>query len=264
MNLARSTSLALPLLVLVSLPIDAIAQPFRHDRWDRLLKAHVTAEGWVDYEALAGKSARELKAYLRELAAADPAKLGGPKDEMAFWINAYNAICVQTLIDHGLPATVPHAKVIGANIFTEKKYEVAGEVRSLDGIEHGILRARFKEPRVHAAVVCGAESCPRLRPEAFTGERLEKQLDEEAVSWIQKEKDRKGRRKNHLDREAGILHASKIFDWYGEDFGGDRGVIDFIAMYSAEADRDFIRKNKVRLKHLPYDWSINGQERPRK
>ena len=135
-----------------------------HRRWDRLLKASVTSSGRVDYDRLRGKDAAELKAHLRELAGANPDRLGNKNETKAFWINAYNAVCVQTIIDHGVPDSVPHAAIFGTNIFTERTYRIAGKVRSLDDIEHGILRKRFKDNRVHAALVCGASSCPRLRP----------------------------------------------------------------------------------------------------
>ena len=177
---------------------------------------------------------------------------------MAFWINAYNAICARTLIDHKLPADVPHAAFFGTNIFKKSTYRIAGKVRSLDDIEHGILRSKFKDARVHAALVCGASSCPRLRPEAYEGSTLSKQLDEEARRWIQSGTDKNGKRKNRLDRARKTFYASKIFSWFQEDFGdSDRGVLEFVKRFASAADREFLVKNNVRVKYLGYDWALN-------
>lgn len=228
-----------------------------HARWSAILGATVSPSGWVDYAKLRSRYGAELRAYLSELASATESKVRA--EAQALWLNAYNAICVQTLIDHDLPKSVPHAKLFGKNIFTERHYQVAGGVRSLDEIEHDILRKRYPDPRLHAAIVCGASSCPRLRAEAYTGARLGAQLTEECQSWIQKERTKVGKRKNALDRAKGVLYASKIFDWYDEDFGGnEEGIIAFVAKYSSASDREYLRSRKVELEFASYDWSLNS------
>jgi hypothetical protein len=231
----------------------------RHARWDRILKANVNPSGWVNYARLAREDRRELKAYLDELASADVSSLG-EKEAMAFWINAYNAVCVQLVLDRGVPAEVPRAVLFGYNIFKDPKHKVAGKARSLEDIEHGILRVEFKDPRVHAAIVCAASSCPRLRAEAYEGDRLDAQLDEECRSWIAVETDRKGERKNRLDRAAKTLYVSKIFEWFAEDFGGEAGVLRFVGKYASESDREFLEKSRVRLRYLEYRWELNKAE----
>ncbi len=229
-----------------------------HARWDRLLKEYVTEAGWVDYRRLRAKDGAELKAYLKQLAGTNVARLGSRNAQKAFWINAYNAICVQTLMDQKLPAEVPHAFFFGTNIFKLETYTVAGKIRSLDEIEHEILRKQFTDSRIHAVVVCGASSCPRLRPEAFEGPRLEEQLDEEARRWVSVGKDLRGKRKNYLDRGRKIFYASKIFDWYMVDFGDNvAGVRKFVQRYSDRQVQKFMTSNKVRIKYLDYDWRLN-------
>lgn len=232
-----------------------------HDPWDRLLRSHVTEDGWVAYGRLQAESGGELLAYLDSLADIDASAL--PRDEqIAFWINAYNALCIQTLIDQKLPSSVPHQSFlgVGTNIFTLERRKIAGRVRSLDDIEHRVLRKRFDEPRVHAALVCGASSCPRLRPEAFIGSRLDRQLDEEMRRWIQSGLDLSGKRKNRLDRERQVFYASRIFDWFKKDFGGtDKAVLEFVKKYVDAEDREFLDKNKVSIRFLDYSWRINRQ-----
>jgi len=235
-------------------------QAFDHTRWDKVLKAAVTEDGWVDYGAIRRRLGSELQGYLRQLAAAKLESLTTASERMAFWINSYNAICIQKLIDHGVPAEVPHAVFFGKNIFSEKTYEVAGKIRSLDEIEHRILRAKFKDNRVHAALVCGASSCPRLRPEAYSGKDLNHQLDDECRRWVGKGEDKNGQRKNYLDRQQKTIHVSKIFDWFQEDFDGStEGVLKFIRRYATESDRAFLEKNRVRVRYLDYDWAVNSQ-----
>ena len=247
-------------LALASGSTQALAEPFNHGRFDALLKAHVSPDGWGDYPALRKDSAAELRGYIQQLATARPAQFASREEKIAFWINAYNAVCMQTLIDSKLPAEVPKARLFGQNIFTEETYKIAGRVRSLDEIEHKILRKRFADPRVHAALVCGASSCPRLRAEAYTGAGPNEQLDEEARRWIQSGKDKAGKRKNRLDRASNTFHASKIFSWFQEDFGGnDAGVLAFAARFATAEDAEHLRKNKVRVRYLPYSWKLNSK-----
>jgi hypothetical protein len=238
----------------------AAQEKFSHERWNKLLKANVTREGWVNYQNLRTKEASELKAYLQDLEKADLARLGAANEQKAFWINAYNAICIQLLIDEGLPDVVPRAVLFGTNLFKIDRYKVAGKVRTLDEIEHEILRVEHRDPRLHGALVCGAMSCPGLRPEAYAGEKIDQQLDEEVRSWVQADTKKNGERKNYLDRKKNVYYVSKIFDWFQEDFdSSEAGVLAFLRRHCDESDRQHLDHNKVRLEYLDYDWSINKQ-----
>lgn len=240
----------------------AYCEDFDNSGWNKILKATVTEDGWVDYEAIRKTLSKDLKAYLDVLSNTSLKELKTDSEKKAFWINAYNALCVQTLIDSGLPKEVPHAAFFGKNNFTQRTYSIAGKIRSLDDIEHGILRKEFKDNRVHAALVCGASSCPRLRPEAYIEKDLDRQLDEEVRSWVQVEKTKDGERKNYLDQKKGFLFVSKIYDWFKEDFGGnDEGVLKFIKRYANDSDREFLEKNKVKLSYLTYSWRLNSQSK---
>ncbi len=235
------------------------ASTFSHDAFDKILKRYVSEDGWVDYEGLKRGGAADLRAYLASLEDVDVSALG-TKEQIAFWINAYNAVCIQLLLDKKLPGEVPRRSFlgVGTNLFKIEKYRVAGKVRSLDNIEHGNLRKRFTDNRIHAAVVCGASSCPRLRPEAFTGERLDTQLDEECRRWINVGLTKKGKRKNELDRGRKVFRASKIFSWYKDDFGGsNKGVLNFIGRYADPETKAFLEREKVSVTFVDYDWSLN-------
>jgi hypothetical protein len=134
---------------------------------------------------------------------------------------------------------------------------------SLDDIEHGILRARgaYDDPRVHFAVNCASVGCPMLREEAFVAERIDAQLDEQALRFIS------DRTRNRWNAPRGRLELSKIFDWYGEDFGlGHRGIGSVPAfatrhaeaLADAPADRERIRGGRVDIAFLDYDWALNA------
>jgi hypothetical protein len=235
---------------------------FSHALWDTLLKKYVNETGRVDYAGLRRNDSKILLQYLDQLSGADLSRIRDRRERIAFWTNAYNALCVQTLLAHGLPTSVPHSTFLGlgTNIFTERTYRIAGKVRSLDDIEHGILRKVYRDRRLHAALVCGARSCPRLRPEAYTGEKLDRQLEEECRSWVQAETSIGSKRKNRLDRVERVYYVSKIFDWYEEDFGsGEKGVLEFVTKYSSAADRKFLAKSRVEIEYLSYDWTLNAQ-----
>ncbi len=250
-------------VVLVSAsPARAGIESVDHAPWTAILERYVSEDGWVDYDGLQREASRDLERYLDSLASVKPGKLSDD-ERKAFWINAYNALCIDTLLAKDLPSTVPHKSFlgIGSNIFVLERREIGGRKRSLDDIEHGILRKKFDDPRIHAALVCGASSCPRLRAEAYEANRLDEQLDEETRRWIREGLDLEGNRKNRLDRENKVFHASKIFSWFKKDFGGsDRGVLDFVAKYASESDREFLKKNDVSVRYLDYDWSLNRKK----
>lgn len=246
-----------------ALTADLFAQSgTEHSVWDRLLKATVNEAGWVDYEEIQQSWGNSLKTYITFLGITDIHNLPTDDARKAFWINAYNALTIQILLDEGLPEEVPHAAFFGNNIFKQQTYLVAGKVRSLDEIEHQILRKQYHDARIHAALVCGASSCPRLRPEAYTADRLDAQLDEESRIWIQTGRNKQGRRKNVLNRADKVYRLSKIFKWFQEDFmGGRRGdVLDFLLKYADNDTVDFVRKNHVTIRYLDYDWSLNSQD----
>ena len=249
--------LAFALVVFAAGGLDAKA--FDHGRWEKLLKTYVTEDGWVDYRGIRSKGAGELKAYLNELASASGSQLASRQEAIAFWINAYNALCIQKLIDSRLPKKVPNASFFGKNIFKERTYKVAGKIRSLNDIEHGILRKKYTDNRVHAALVCGASSCPRLRSQAYTAEKLDEQLTEECVRWVRVGKTKTGERKIYLDRRKKVFYVSKIFDWFEEDFGdSDAGVLRFLTRFCSDSDREFLKNNRVKVRYLTYDWRLNS------
>jgi len=208
----------------------------------------------VDYAALA-ENRRPLDAYLTALAVAEPGDWSRA-DRMAFWINAYNAVMVGAVLDRWpLDSVLDAGRILGViptgSIFREK-HRVAGADRSLDDIEHGILRGRFHDPRIHAAVNCASRSCPRLGSRAYTGADLDRQLDAAMTGFILDET------RNRLRSDPPGLSA--IFKWYAEDFEAESpSVWAYIRAHVSEELRNQLPA-QANPRHLPYDWGLNRQK----
>ncbi len=239
-----------------------------HGAWDELLKRAVVVapngtSSRVDYAVLK-RDDRALNAYLGELSAItmDEFQSWSPDHRLAFLINAYNAYTVKLVLTR-YPG-VKTIKDLGSILQSPWKKEfftLLGAPRSLDGIEHGLIRVPgvFDEPRIHFALNCASIGCPMLRDEAYAAPRLEGQLDSATRRFLS------DRSRNRYDVQSGTLEISAIFDWYKGDFGKDRGVTSvrqFVARYAdAVADnaaaQAVIRREKTPLRFLDYDWALN-------
>lgn len=156
-----------------------------------------------------------LDAYVATLATVDPTTLTR-SDALAYWLNLYNAGAL-TLAGETVATGEPSVlRLPGA--FTRPFVSVNGEHLSLDDIEHGKVR-RFKDPRIHAALVCGSASCPTLRYEPFNGARLDSQLDDQLRTFLAA---------GGARVEEDMLLLSRVFLWYGSDFVRPRRMPSFI------------------------------------
>ena len=236
-----------------------------HANWDGALQTHVNDEGRVDYAGIS-QDARFTK-YLSQLSETKAAALPNINDRLAFWINAYNALTIRAVLDT-LPADraawpeyrIIEQKIDGESLWKGRAFDVGGERRTLDQIEHEILRKRdgLRDPRIHVALVCAARGCPRLWNRAFTGGKVREQLadamrrfvnDPRQVSW---------------DASANTMRASRILEWYGGDFTDPKfaphamTIGGFLADYANDTAwvaqlRDF----KGKFAFNEYDWRLN-------
>ncbi len=219
-----------------------------HTLYGVLLSKYVK-DGVVSYQGFKNDEAK-LDEYLKVLENTKINELS--RDEQyAFYVNAYNAWTIKLIL--GAYPGIESIKDLG-NIFKspwEKKIvRVNGDVMTLDDVEHNILRAQFKDPRVHFAVNCASKSCPPLISEPYRGSTLDQQLDQSTRAFINDPDS------NYL--KGNKLYASRIFKWFSEDFNDD--VIGFFLKY---AEGDFkktleAKKDDLKIKYLPYDWSLNG------
>lgn len=244
-----------------------------HAVFTRVLQEVVTVPN-VDYARLLAN--REgLDRYLEALGNTDPAVLdGAPRaEQLAFWINAYNACMLQLVIDNypierqrvGLFQRARIA-VVGypansvwqiRDVFSGKHCRVAGADRSQDEIEHEIIRPRFEEPRIHFAVNCAARSCPILWSEAFTADRLEAQLERAVMALISSPAHFRVQ-----EEEGGpVLHLNRVLDWYSQDFGGVEGLRAFFLPYLEGETLEQVRDPATPIRFFEYDWTLNDVAR---
>jgi len=215
--------------------------------YGKLLKKYVR-DGKVDYAGFKTGEAK-LDRYLKILESVDPEKLSRD-EQFAFYANAYNAWTIKLILS-GYPG-VTSIKDLGSLIkspWKKKIVRIDGEVISLDHVEHEILRPRYKDPRVHFAINCAAKSCPPLRPEPFSGNILDRQLDDSTRSFI-----------NDPQRyrlEDNELYVSRIFKWFSEDFNDD--VFGFFLKYTTGNLKKELeaKSERINVKYLQYDWSLN-------
>lgn len=225
--------------------------PPTHAAWDSLLKKYVNNEGLVDYKGLQHDSLA-LNGYLQNLSAHLPSKPWTDADRLAYWLNAYNAFTVQLIVRH---YPVKSIKDLGGDkIFVNTPWDIHfikldDTGYSLNDLEHRIIRKRFHDNRIHVALVCAAMSCPRLRNEAYTGPRLNEQLDDQGRTFMNNPA------KNKLT-PPDKPEVSSIFSFYPKDFtkNGSTSVQDFINRY---ADQKI--KPEAPLAYLPYNWALNVQ-----
>jgi hypothetical protein len=260
-------------LTLLLITQTAFAFDHRHAEWSALLKQHVALIGngnasQVNYAGFKTDRAA-LKKYLDALSAvgeADYRRWSKPQ-QLAFLINAYNAFTVELILTRY--PDLKSIKDLGSVLQSPWKkpfFTLLGKERSLDDVEHGMIRApgAFDEPRIHAAVNCASIGCPMLRDEAFAADRLDAQLEDGMRRFLA------DRTRNRFDAAGNTLSVSKIFDWYQGDFEkGHQGFTSLDATFARYADalgdtpqaRDAIRKGGSKIRYLDYDWTLNAIRR---
>lgn len=229
-----------------------------HSQWADLLTRYATPGGdditRVDYAALSENAAdvEKLGAYIDLLQGTKVSDLN-QNEQFAFWANLYNAVTVEVVLEH-YPVRSIRDISISPGLFStgpwgKKLVTVEGEDLSLDNIEHDILRKNWDEPRVHYAVNCASYGCPNLALEPFTGKKLEAQLEAAAKAYV-----------NHprgVNFDGSRLTISKIFDWYGKDFGATKAAqLKSIAAHAAPELAEKLTSHTGRVSY-GYDWSLN-------
>lgn len=227
----------------------------------------VVNDSRVDYARLA-EDRSKLDRYLAELESTDPAAVeaASSDDQLAFWINAYNACMLKRVMDHypiqragGFQGIRNRASGRPANsvwqigsVFTGDHCPVAGSERSQDEIEHEIIRP-MGDPRIHFAINCAAISCPPLIAEAYEGKMLDDQLDARVYAFVSDPL--------HLEVDTSggqpAARVNVLLDWFKEDFGGHEGIRSFLAGYVSAGTRAVLEDPNGRLSFIDYDWTLN-------
>ena len=249
---------------------------FDHSDYAKALTAHVDDQGMVNYRALKA-TPQDLNAYVQALADLPRSRYDqwSDQEKIAFWTNAYNGLTLKTIINHyPIKSSFLKSRIYPKNsirqisgVWDKITHRVMDQDLTLDHIEHKILRVKFKEPRIHMALVCAAVSCPNLRNEPYDGSRLDAQLNDQSRHFLC------CRSKLKIARADKVIYLSPIFKWFAQDFVGpyrpqqaigrhsqaNQAVLNFIASYLNEPFRQFVRAGDFKIKYLDYDWSLNEQ-----
>jgi hypothetical protein len=240
----------------------------RRGAFDQILDLNVR-DGFVYYRALKADRGR-LDGYVASLATASVES--APRDEqIAFWLNAYNAIVLRTVVDH-YPIAQRTREYPSPSIrqipgaFDRLSYRVAGRPLTLDQIEQTVLPA-FHDPRVFLALGRGAVGSGRLRSEAYTAAGLERQLAEAASECASRSQC------VEVDQSVNTMRISSVFSWRRNEFAEayaekapaelagrspiERAVLAFVSPHLLTAEREFLSKNQFKVEYMPFDWSLN-------
>jgi hypothetical protein len=245
-----------------------------------VLEENVDLNGQVDYEQLK-KDQESLNAYLKRLESLDKEVIDSldEKQKIAFWINAYNALTLKVVTDNypirgkldKYSWNFPRNSIRQIpGVWSGIKHTIAGRVLSLKEIERDILRKKFNEPMIHLALVCAAKGCPKLRKEPFFGSKLDYQLADQAKIFLIDPS------KFVLDKSVRKVRISPIFNWFSEDFEKKYkpsgrfakypkpfgSVLHFISQHLPEAETRFLKRRKLRVFYLEFDWRLNDVKVP--
>ena len=266
-----------PRLVTVdaSIPVNFPADRFAHGLFEQLLRSYVDDSGNVDYERWQQNEAdvQSLDAYLAAVSRfspeSTPERFEKQSDELAYWLYGYNAYVIKSILDQWPLDSVTDVKaplelVKGLGFFYQLRFLFGGEAYSLYAVENDIIRARYRDARIHFVLNCASESCPVLRPELPEGDELEPFLQQSAVYFVNDEHNVR------IDHDKNEIVISTIFKWFKKDFindlrrrglPSDRGVIDYVAsVASEELKKDLSRTNGYDLVFADYDWTINERK----
>jgi Protein of unknown function, DUF547 len=227
---------------------------FDHAAFNSVLNGAVIpdAEGYnrVDYKALKSRSAA-LKAVLAQMQLAAPSSFSRTEAK-AFWINLYNAKTLDVVLDNYPVASIKKINLGGGGLFgsgpwSAKILSVEGQELSLDDVEHRILRPLFKDPMVHYALNCASYSCPNLSAAAFTAKNTAAQMQANAAAYIN--------HKRGVSVAGAAITASKIYSWYGADFGGKSSLKAHWMKFAAPEKAAAI--DAAQSVSFGYDWRLN-------
>ena len=209
-----------------------------HRGLDSLLQKYVSGAGRVDYKGL--KTDQDaLHAYCKLLSDNPAQETWTREEQMTYWINAYNAFTLQLIVDHYPTKSILNFD--GGKTWDVKRIPIGNKKYSLNQIENEVLRPQFKDPRIHFAINCAAKSCPPLWNHAYTPETLDSVLETRTRDFINDPKFN-----TITASKAGV---SKIFDWYGTDFGDLKKYLNKYAAVQI--------KPSTALRFLEYDWNLN-------
>ena len=205
--------------------------------WTTLLQHYDDPARGMNYAALKAHDAATLENLRQSLGKVDAGALDA-KTRLAYWINVYNVNTVATIVEAYPVKSIKDLSTdpLIFTVFKKKRVPYKGDLLSLDDVEEKI-RA-FHDPRIHFAINCAARSCPPLRSEAFTGEKIDMQLDEQTRKFLAA----------NTRITGSVVHVTKIMDWFRGDFGNEQA---FLSNYLS------LPRMRTTIEYDDYDWSLN-------
>jgi Protein of unknown function, DUF547 len=270
MRFLRSSVWLFACLIFVATPAaqESLADGARRRSFDQLLDLYVR-NGDVYYRALKAERVK-LDGFVTLQPTTVVDKLSR-EEQLAFWLNAYNALVLKTVVDRypllGKSPDYPPKSIRQiSGAFERLPHRVAGRTVTLDQIEQTVL-AGFNDPRVFFALGRGAAGSGRLRSEAFVPARIEEQLAETAAECVTRAQCIR------VDRETGKVHASSIFSWREKEFAAayadkapaafanrspiERAIIAYVLPNLLPSEKEFLAKNTFQVVYTPLDWTLN-------
>jgi Protein of unknown function, DUF547 len=231
-------------------------QSIDHAGWERFLTNYlrISSDGVhrVAYGEVTPEDRAALDAYIDHLAAV-PITTYNRFEQMAYWINLYNALTVRLVLDHYPIASIrdidDEPRPLSGGPWDEPLVEIGGTPVSLNDILHRILRPIFNDPRVHYAVSCAALGCANLQPEPFRGAELDRQLSKAAMAYV-----------NHprcVSVKDDDLELSSLYRWYRDDFGGTDAAVIHHLMGLANPPLAMSLQQFDRVGADGFDWRLN-------
>lgn len=231
---------------MVKMPDLVVTQKTADESWRFVLANYVDQDGWVDFDEIK-KNPEPLNQYVSFIKEHSPKNspemFKTPNDQLAFYINSYNALSMYSVLDSGVPETNSGLKKV--KFFVFKKMPIGREVMSLKTYEDGTIRS-LGEPRIHFALNCMAVSCPKLPQIPFEGASLEAQLEAGAKFFFSE------KRNLVIDHDKKTAYTTEILDFFPKDFLAKApSLIEFINKYAVEKIPD-----GYKLKFFDYNWTI--------
>jgi len=233
-------------------------EQIEHTQWDFLLNKYCDSSGFVDYLVWqqSQPDLQMLDQYLAHLSTADLSKSSTHAGQLAFWINAYNAVTIRGILREYPTSSIRNhtARFFGYNIWDDLLLPVGDHTYSLNQMEHDVLR-KMGEPRIHFALVCASVGCPPLLNSAYTTAEIDSQLMFNSKRFFANHK------KFRYDTSNNSIQISPIFKWFAEDFGQSQiERLKTIAPYLPDQQaKDLAISNRARISYLDYDWDLNDQ-----
>ena len=228
-----------------------------HDPWQAFLDRYVSTDAAgvtrVDYAGVGPGDRTRLKRYLADLQAV-PIHQYRRAEQLAYWVNLYNAKTIDIVLDHYPVDSIRDIKLgdglIVVGPWGAPVLRVSGRPLSLNDIEHAIIRPIWQDQRIHYVLNCAAAGCPNLGREAYRGDMIDAAMTAAAVAYVN---DRRGVHVDHKDR----LRLSKIYAWFREDFGDEPpAVLRSVAHHALPSLRTML-EGRERIDRYAYDWSLN-------